>query len=66
MAGVSFWRKRVQDMDMDTVANFFIVSCHHDLCPEALKQNVILALKGMEKAMFKRGLHKKMVESGST
>ena len=51
---------------MDTRAYFCLVSCHHDICQEALKQKVIPVLIGMENAMFKQGLHKKMVTSSST
>ena len=57
MVGLSSWRKSVQDMD--TRADWVLVSCHYDLCPEALEQKVILALKGTEKAMFKIDLHEK-------
>ena len=39
--------------------NFVLVSFHFDLCTEAVKQKIIPNLKSMEKAMFKRGLHKK-------
>jgi hypothetical protein len=57
LLGVGCWRKRVQDRD--TRSDFVIVSCHFDVCAEAVKQKLIPKLKLMEKAMFKRGIHTK-------
>ena len=55
--GVGCWCKRVQDRD--TRSDFVIVSCHFDVCAEAVKQKLIPKLKLMEKAMIKRGVHTK-------
>ena len=57
LVGLGCWRKRVQDRD--TRSDFVIVSCHFDVCAEAVKQKLIPKLQLMEKAMFKRGLHTK-------
>ena len=57
LVGLGCWRKRVQDRD--TRSDFVIVSCHFDICAEAVKQKLIPKLQLMEKAMFKRGLHTK-------
>ena len=59
MVGLSVWRKRVQDMD--SRADWIVVSCHYDACLEALKQKIIPALLDMEKETIKIDLHKKWV-----